>query len=109
VLARFQYAHPIFDQAAMDAQVRLPALQGRRGIWFAGAWAGYGFHEDGLKSGRAVAAALLAKDGKAMPQDAAQLADGYLAQHAHPTMPKAQGQASHDDTLAEPATLKEGV
>jgi predicted NAD/FAD-binding protein len=33
----------------------LPTIQGRRGLWFAGAWAGYGFHEDGLKAGLAVA------------------------------------------------------
>jgi predicted NAD/FAD-binding protein len=80
VLARFQYAHPIFDQAAMDAQVRLPALQGRRGIWFAGAWAGYGFHEDGLKSGLGVAASLLAKEGITLAEDAAELAGRDLSE-----------------------------
>jgi predicted NAD/FAD-binding protein len=52
------YAHPVFDQAAMAAQARLSAIQGPRHTWFAGAWTGYGFHEDGLKSGLAVAAAL---------------------------------------------------
>jgi predicted NAD/FAD-binding protein len=41
------------------AQQALPGLQGRQGTWFAGAWTGYGFHEDGLRSGLAVAAALL--------------------------------------------------
>lgn len=50
VLARFSYAHPIFDQAAIAAQAQLPGIQGRRKTWFAGAWSGYGFHEDGLKS-----------------------------------------------------------
>jgi predicted NAD/FAD-binding protein len=95
--------------AAIEAQRRLGEIQGHQHVWFCGAWTGYGFHEDGLKSGRAVAAALLAKDGKAMPQDAAQLADGYLARHANPAMPQAEGEASHDETLAEPATLKEGV
>ncbi|MES2323151.1 MAG: FAD-dependent oxidoreductase [Pseudomonadota bacterium] len=60
VLASFDYAHPVFDAAALAAQARLPALQGRRHTWFAGAWTGYGFHEDGLKSGLAVAAALRA-------------------------------------------------
>jgi predicted NAD/FAD-binding protein len=34
----------------------LPSLQGRRRTWFAGAWTGYGFHEDGLKSALRVAA-----------------------------------------------------
>lgn len=47
---RFEYEHPVFDQSAIDAQARLPALQGQRRTWFAGAWTGYGFHEDGLKS-----------------------------------------------------------
>jgi len=54
------YEHPIFDQAAIDAQRRLPDFQGRSHIWYCGAWTGYGFHEDGLKSGLAVAAALRA-------------------------------------------------
>ena len=60
VLQRFELAHPVFDQAAIAAQRRLPELQGRRRSWFCGAWAGYGFHEDGLASGRQVAAGLLA-------------------------------------------------
>ena len=58
VLGEFDYAHPVFDSAAIDAQNRLPALQGMRNVWFAGAWTGYGFHEDGLKSGLSVAAAI---------------------------------------------------
>ena len=33
-------------------------LQGQDGLWFAGAWMGHGFHEDGLKSGLAAALAL---------------------------------------------------
>jgi len=49
-LRRFHYAHPLFDLAAIAAQQRLPALQGERRTWYAGAWTGYGFHEDGLKS-----------------------------------------------------------
>lgn len=53
---RFEYEHPVFDQQAIDAQARLPALQGRRRTWFVGAWTGYGFHEDGLKSALRVAA-----------------------------------------------------
>ena len=61
VLGEFDYAHPVFDAAAVAAQGRLPALQGVQGTWFAGAWTGYGFHEDGLKSGLSVAAALAAR------------------------------------------------
>ncbi|MEO8038610.1 MAG: FAD-dependent oxidoreductase [Betaproteobacteria bacterium] len=58
VIRRIEYAHPVFDAPAIDAQARLPSIQGRRHTWFCGAWTGYGFHEDGLKSGLAVANAL---------------------------------------------------
>lgn len=58
VIDRYSYAHPVFDQVGIAAQARLPQLQGRRNTWFCGAWAGYGFHEDGLKAGMAVAAGL---------------------------------------------------
>lgn len=53
------YAHPVFDLAAVAAQGRLPTIQGLRNTWFAGAWAGYGFHEDGLKAGLAAAQGIL--------------------------------------------------
>ena len=55
VLAEFDYAHPIFDPAAMAAQRRLWSLQGKRRTWFCGAYFGAGFHEDGLQAGLAVA------------------------------------------------------
>ncbi len=50
VIAEFDYAHPIFDGPAIAAQRRLADVQGENGIWLAGAWGSYGFHEDGLKS-----------------------------------------------------------
>ncbi len=50
VIAEFEYAHPIFDGPAIAAQQRLASVQGENGIWLAGAWGSYGFHEDGLKS-----------------------------------------------------------
>lgn len=58
LLRRIEYSHPVFDQAAIDAQARLTGIQGRRRTWFAGAWTGYGFHEDGLRSAVAVAVRL---------------------------------------------------
>ena len=58
VIGEFDYMHPIFDRAAIDAQQELPAIQGKRHTWFCGAWTGYGFHEDGLKSALSVANAL---------------------------------------------------
>jgi predicted NAD/FAD-binding protein len=51
----FDYAHPVFDVAAIQAQRQVPGLQGLQHSYFCGAWTGYGFHEDGLKSGLAVA------------------------------------------------------
>jgi predicted NAD/FAD-binding protein len=59
VHGRFDYAHPVFDVAAIRAQRQIPALQGQQNTYFCGAWTGYGFHEDGLKSGLDVAARLL--------------------------------------------------
>ena len=60
ILAEFHYAHPVFDLAAIEAQWRVPELQGVQHTWYCGAWTGYGFHEDGLKSGLSVAEELLA-------------------------------------------------
>ncbi|MFZ5734520.1 MAG: NAD(P)/FAD-dependent oxidoreductase [Pseudomonadota bacterium] len=55
---RFLCDHPQYDAAAFAAQKRLGDIQGKRHTWFCGAWTGYGFHEDGLRSGLAVAEAL---------------------------------------------------
>ena len=57
----FSYSHPVFDLPAIAAQQRLPQIQGRSHVWFCGAWTRYGFHEDGLSSGLAVAAGLRAR------------------------------------------------
>jgi predicted NAD/FAD-binding protein len=59
IVGEYDYAHPVFDMRAIDAQKRVPLLQGQRHTWYAGAWTGYGFHEDGLKSGLQVGRALL--------------------------------------------------
>lgn len=61
VLRHIHYAHPVFDARAMQAQQHLHDLQGRHRTWYCGAWTGYGFHEDGLKSGQQVAQALVAR------------------------------------------------
>jgi uncharacterized protein len=49
--ARFLCEHPQFDAQAFAAQQRLEDIQGTNRTWFCGAWTGYGFHEDGLRSG----------------------------------------------------------
>ena len=61
VLGEFDYDHPVFDLGALAAQKQVPQLQGAQHTWFAGAWTGYGFHEDGLQSGYRAADALLAQ------------------------------------------------
>lgn len=52
---RVDYEHPLFDAGAIAAQSDLWQIQGTNRTWFAGAWMGYGFHEDGLQAGLEVA------------------------------------------------------
>ncbi|MFI4959443.1 MAG: dehydrogenase, partial [Lysobacterales bacterium] len=58
VLARMQYHHPVYSHASVAAQTRKAEIQGQRNTWFAGAYWGWGFHEDGMRSAVDVAAAL---------------------------------------------------
>ena len=51
--------HPVYDQAAMDAQVKVRTMNGTQNTWFTGAWLRNGFHEDGLDSAMNVADAIL--------------------------------------------------
>ena len=55
VQGRYSYAHPLYNAAATRAQRRLPSIQNKRNISYAGAWTKYGFHEDGFSSGLHVA------------------------------------------------------
>jgi predicted NAD/FAD-binding protein len=50
IFGKYEYAHPIFDSEAINAQENLHKIQGKRNMWFCGAWTKYGFHEDGLNS-----------------------------------------------------------
>ena len=52
------YQHPQFDAGSARGQRDLGIIQGRNRTWFAGAYCGYGFHEDGLQAGLTVAAEL---------------------------------------------------
>ena len=58
VIAAFDYAHPVYSLRTLEAQHRLEALQGQRLTYFAGAHLGYGFHEDGARSGMEIAESL---------------------------------------------------
>lgn len=51
----FHYSHPVFERHATAVQKQIDTHNGRDGIWLAGAWMGYGFHEDGLASALRVA------------------------------------------------------
>ena len=70
VFDRTEFDHPVFDEAAIAAQIRVAPLQGRRGTWFAGAHLGHGFHEDGLASAVRVARGL----GAQIPWDTGAIA-----------------------------------
>jgi uncharacterized protein len=58
VIKTMKYEHPVFLAESGVAKRELRAVQGRHNTWYAGAWTRYGFHEDGLMSGIAVAKAL---------------------------------------------------
>ena len=80
VLARMTYEHPVFDGPAIQAQARLPEIQGIDRIWYCGSYFGYGFHEDGLESGFAVAESL----GSPVPWAGAVKAASPAARTARP-------------------------
>jgi predicted NAD/FAD-binding protein len=52
IIKTISYEHPLFDSQAVMAQQRVNELQGTDGIYFAGAWMRYGFHEDGIISAK---------------------------------------------------------
>ena len=53
LLYQTTYTHPWYTARSQVSHARLPEIQGNGSVWWAGAWCGYGFHEDGLKSGLA--------------------------------------------------------
>lgn len=58
IVARYVYHHPVYDAAAFAAQKRWAEISGVRRTHFAGAYWGYGFHEDGVRSAARVCAAI---------------------------------------------------
>ncbi|XP_021291428.1 uncharacterized protein LOC110422000 isoform X2 [Herrania umbratica] len=60
-LLKWKTGHPVPSVAATKASLELGRIQGKRGIWFCGAYQGYGFHEDGLKAGMVAANGVLGK------------------------------------------------
>ncbi|KAK1307704.1 hypothetical protein QJS10_CPA09g01967 [Acorus calamus] len=58
-LLKWTTSHPVPSVAAAKASLELHTIQGKRSIWYCGAYQGYGFHEDGLKAGMVAAHGLL--------------------------------------------------
>ncbi len=50
IYGQYSYSHPILDNNAVNIQKKLSSIQGKNNLWFCGAWTGFGFHEDGVKS-----------------------------------------------------------
>ena len=67
ILRRMSYAHPVYTEATVRAQRRKAEIQGVRRTWFAGAYWGWGFHEDGMRSAMDVVAGLRRSADTASP------------------------------------------
>jgi predicted NAD/FAD-binding protein len=61
IIARIAYAHPVYTREGVAAQARVAEISGRRRTHFAGAYWGWGFHEDGVVSAERVVAHLGAR------------------------------------------------
>lgn len=66
IIKRIKYEHPLFSSSAIKAQKSIEDLQGEKGIFFAGAWLRYGFHEDGILSAKKAIQSLLIKEDKSV-------------------------------------------
>ena len=63
IISDLRFSHPVFNGAAITAQKKIVDLQGCQRTFYAGAWLGYGFHEDGLRSGIEAAEHLIKAHG----------------------------------------------
>lgn len=70
IIYETDYEHPHYGASSVMTHQRIADIQGRGGLWWAGAWCGYGFHEDGLKSGLRAVRGI---DATCLPPWAAQL------------------------------------
>ncbi len=72
IIAEFEYAHPLLNQAAIAAQEDIRKIQGENRTYYAGAWLYNGFHEDGIRSALDVVAAINARSAADTPRLAAE-------------------------------------
>ena len=67
IIASYDYAHPVFDSAALHAQRRRNEIDGRLNTHYAGAYWGYGFHEDAVQSALTTTKLLLTRTQQREP------------------------------------------
>ena len=54
IFNEMQYEHPVFDFKALEGQKAFEKIQSEKNTYYTGAYLGYGFHEDGIKSSQAI-------------------------------------------------------
>lgn len=64
IIKRIKYKHPMYDLKTFETQKKVKLIQGKNNIWYCGAYLGYGFHEDGIKSGLDVVNRILKRKNK---------------------------------------------
>jgi predicted NAD/FAD-binding protein len=69
IIDRFNYSHPVFSLDSVEAARRIELINGNNNTWFAGAYLGNGFHEDGVASARQVATFLNRLPGQSLLAD----------------------------------------
>ena len=55
IIKKLSFRHPVLDKNYLKAQNEIDSIQGKNNTYFTGAWLGYGFHEDGVKSSSIIA------------------------------------------------------
>lgn len=80
IIASFNYSHPVFSQESVKASKLIQQINGNNNTWFAGAYLGNGFHEDGVVSGRQVAGSINRLPASPLPLD--ELTTTVVAAHA---------------------------
>jgi predicted NAD/FAD-binding protein len=68
IIGRYNYSHPVFSLQSVQAVERIAEFNGRRRTWFAGAWLGNGFHEDGVVSAKQVVQGIDRLAGESLQQ-----------------------------------------